>query len=340
MIRQMNNQVGFTKPSFDDHSKKVIAVTGPSSFIGKHLIRSLCELRDIDIRVLVHRHRPEILKEMADINLVEGDLLRSESLKAFLVPGCTVINLVHLRGISRQDNLNAAANLAVNCAKAGVRRFVHCSTAVVAGKANDNPITEKTRCFPVNEYERTKLDVEALLADKAKGNFDLAILRPTVVFGPGGKNLLKMANDLISGSPMINYLKSCLFGYRRMNLVSVHKVVAALVFLVSREESFDGGIFIVSDDEQPLNSYRDVEKCLMRSLGLRDYRLPMIYFPQYLLSILLKLAGRSNSNPFRNYYDGKLRGAGFQFSDSFDVDLAFFADCYKKRFVNQLTNSQ
>jgi len=309
---------------------KVIAITGPSSFVGRHLVELLSSRSDARLNLLVHHHMPDIPANRSGMDLIDGDLLKSDTLKDFLIPDCTVINLAYLSGESEGDNLEAATNLAEACVKAHVKRLVHCSTAVVAGKTPDNPVTEETKCEPGNPYEVTKYRMERLFAEKAKDHFDLAILRPTAVFGQGGKNLLKLSDDLTTGSWMLNYLKSCLFDHRCMNLVSVSHVVNALVFLVYMEAKLNGGIFIVADDEQPLNNYRDVEKRLMQAFGVRDYRLPRVPFPQFLLSVLLKLSGRSNTHPFRTYCSDKLRKAGLRYADSFEADLTAFADWYKK----------
>jgi nucleoside-diphosphate-sugar epimerase len=307
-----------------------IAITGASSFIGQHLVRHLLSLHEIEMRLLVHNRRPDLPAGNARISLTIGDLLKPDTLEGFLHPGCTVINLAYLGGAPAGDNLAAATNLADVCLQANVRRLVHCSTAVVAGRASDDVITEETRCEPGRDYELTKFKMEKLIMEKARGHFDLAILRPTAVFGPGGKNLLKLANDLMSGNRGLNYLKSCLFDHRLMNLVFVDHVVSALVFLAFAGQKRDCDVFIVSDDEHPMNNYRDVERYLIRALGRRDYPLPRISLPPPVLTTFLRLAGRSNSNSSRTYHAGKLREAGFEKNTSFEAGLASFADWYRR----------
>lgn len=314
-----------------------IAITGAASFIGQHLVRHLSALQEIEMRLLIHSRQPHFPKGTNKIHLIQGDLLKPETLSDFLRPDCLVIHLAYLKGVPDEANLEAANNLADACVNAHVKRLVHCSTAVVAGKTCDSPVTEETRCEPVNSYEITKHRMELLFTGKARNHFDLAILRPTAVFGPGGINLLKLSDDLTTGSRMLNYLKSCLFDHRCMNLVAVNHVVNALMFLACAEEKQNCGIYIVSDDEQPLNNYRDIEKRLMKAFGVRDYRLPRIPFPQFLLAVLLRLARRSNTDPFRTYSAGKLRKAGLRCADSFEVDLAYFADWYKSRGEGPVT---
>jgi hypothetical protein len=42
------------------------------------------------------------------------------------------------------------------------------------------------------EYEKNKLKIEQVFLDISLGKFEMTILRPTAVFGDGGKNLVKL----------------------------------------------------------------------------------------------------------------------------------------------------
>lgn len=154
-------------------------------------------------------------------------------------------------------------------------------------------------------------------------------MRPTAVFGPGGKNLIKLANDLIHSNRVINYLKFCLFNHRRMNLVYIDNVVSAIAFLIGFDKKISQEIFIISDDEYHSNNYRDVERYLMKHFGCGDYLLPRFSLPFSFLSFLLKLARKSNLNPASVYDCQKLLDAGFKKPVLFEQGLASFAEWYK-----------
>ena len=308
----------------------VFAVTGASSFIGQHLIRSLSTDKDCEVRILIHENKPKYVIDIHGMTPVEGDLLKPDTLINLFEPDCTVINLAFITRLPLRVNLDAIENLIEKCVKVRIRRLVHCSTAVVVGGVRDDVITEETPCDPKNEYETIKLQIEELLKAKARGRFELALLRPTAVFGPGGKNLLKLAGNLNGGNTFVNYLKSCMFDSRRMNLVNIDNVISALLFLAFTPHRMDGDIFIISEDENPANNYRDVEKHLIKELGCKEYFLPRLPLPQILLSTMLKLAGRSNPNPNRAYSSEKIRSMGFQKNTSFEAGLSSFADWYRR----------
>ena len=306
-----------------------VAVTGASGFIGSHLLELLAARADMRVRALVRgSHR---LKN-GNIMPVSGDLMRRETLTDFIVPGSVVVNLAYLEDKPREENLKAAANLAETCRQAGIRRLIHLSTAVVAGRSG-GVVNEGTSCQPLTEYERTKEEVERLLQWEYGRFFEVVVLRPTAVFGPRGKNLLGLADGRTRGSRIVNYLKSCLLDKRRMNLVCIANVVAAIVFLMEAQEKLSGEIFIVSDDEDPANNYRDVERYLMRRFGIADHRLPRIPLPPLILSLLLLLKGRSNWSPATVYDGGKLAAAGFKKPTSFGEGLDSFAAWYDEVFL-------
>lgn len=311
----------------------IVAITGGSGFVGQHLLALLAGRDDLQIRALIHRHRPPQLRGYHNLTPVEGDLLKPKTLNGLLQPGCTVVNLAYLSDQSDQENLRAAANLAEACLQAKIKRLIHCSTVAVTGRAPGNVVNEETPCRPVHVYETTKLAIEKILIEKSGSTLEVVILRPTTIFGAGGKNLLKLADELNRGRRAVRYIKSCLFNRRKMNLVYVGNVAAAIAFLIDVRPCLDREIFIVSHDEHPSNNYRTIEQYLLARWDYPDYPLPCLPLPPLILSTLLKLAGRPNSNPARVYEGQKLVQAGFEKPISFEAGLTSFADWYKEQFL-------
>jgi nucleoside-diphosphate-sugar epimerase len=311
-------------------NNQVIAITGASGYIGRLLVDELKCKENCRIKVLTRSNAQVIDRvEFGDnIEVVEGDLLTPDSLIGFFENDCIVINLVYLWHAGEGANLNATRNLLEACKSARIRRLVHCSTADVVGRTRSKLITENSPCNPVTEYSITKLKVENVILETVKNDFDLAVLRPTAVFGLGGKSLKKLSVDLITGNRLFNYIKSSLFGRRRMNLVHVTNVIAALIFLIFRTENIGGEVFIISNDDSPSNNFRDVERLLMRELEIPDYYLPRVPFPLHLLFFLLAILGKNNINPQRVYDSRKLLSLGFERPVNFETGLVEYAFWY------------
>jgi nucleoside-diphosphate-sugar epimerase len=313
---------------------QTIAITGASGYIGRHLVNQLRDISGIQVRILCRSRQRGVdtFGLGSNLEIVEGNLYSPESLLNLLKPGCTVINLAYLWNNGETENLAAISNLTSACIDRNVKRLIHCSTAAVAGRSPDNLITENTPCQPITEYGITKLKIERAIRAAAHGNFEISILRPTSVFGLDGEPLKKLAADLVAGNRLLNYLKSCLFGYRRMNLVHVTNVVAAISFLTSYQENVDGEVFIISDDDAIANNFAEVERTLMRFLDCPDYALPPIPLPQWALSLLLRFLGRNNINPNCNYSQSKLQNLGFKRSVIFEDGLMEYASWCRVKY--------
>ena len=309
---------------------KIISVIGASGFIGKHFVAVLSASINVEIRVLVH-HKKLLVDDKLNIVFIEGNLLKPKSLIPLLEPGCTVVNLAYLTNCSRSENIIAMTNLACACAELKVKRLIHCSTAVVAGKSLENAIDETTPCLPTSEYQRSKLAIEAVLIERAFGRFEISILRPSAVFGPEGQNLIKLANELTSGNKLKSYVKSCLFGHRSMNLVCVENVVAALAFLLDAGNNVNREIFIISDDDSPINNYECIKKRLMKNLSIKPFVFPRIPFPIMLLEMFLRLARRPQSNPVVKYSDHKLTRLGFAKPLKLEAGIDSFSSWYMSK---------
>jgi len=311
----------------------VIAITGASGFVGRHLVDALCS-SGADLRLLIHRTVPKQSLGRPNVSIVRGDLRDASSLGNLFKKGATVVHLAYSSQSTATDNIRAMENLADACRERGVRRLVHVSTAVVVGKCRGDRVDETTRCQPVDEYEATKLAIERTVLARATEEFDVAILRPTAVFGPGGKNLLKLAHELTRGNSAKGWLKRSLYGNRRLNAVAVENVVSAIRFLVERPTRIGGEVYIVSDDECPENNYRDVEAFLRKRFGLPESIVPRAPLPGSILSALLRYRGRSSINPGRNYDCHKLLRAGWVKPASFEESLDAFADWYECEFLS------
>lgn len=284
---------------------------------------------ELELRILKRSEADGELVNVPNLKWFCGDLENLETLRELLVRGGVLVHLAYPADWSQNRHLAAAQKLARVAAEIGVKRIVLCSTAVVVGNANTRQVTEGTICSPVSEYERTKLGIEQVFATLGKDAYQLAVLRPTAVLGAGGRNLHKLACDLTEGSQVINYLRSSLFGKRRMNLVCVENVAAALDFLIRREQSMAHELYIISDDDDPCNNFRDVEIALRRLFGLPNYPIPPLPLPHRVLSTILYMGGRSCTDPKRIYDGSRLQRAGYKKISTIAQSLERFAGSLK-----------
>jgi nucleoside-diphosphate-sugar epimerase len=308
-----------------------IAITGANSFIGKHLLTHLASLENVTINALAREHPSKGNKE----NIINycGDLLERSTLNNFIENCDVIINLAYLWKTSAEENIRAIDNLAAICAQYNVKRFIHCSTISVYGDVKSDIIDENTSCNPKTNYAKIKWAIENHLLSNYAQTFEIAILRPSRVFGPGGKNLLKLAHDLKNGSRFNNYIKSCLSSKRAMNLVSVNNVVAALVHLVNKN-AFENKIYLITDDEIKGNNYCKVESYLIKSLKAKSYLISPWPLPLFIYEFFYKFLGRGTINAKTIYVGKNLSEEGFVKPFKFHDELEDFVKWYNQSDVS------
>ena len=181
-------------------------VTGATGFTGSHLARTLA-VRGQTVRALVRDAGRARDLEAEGIQLVVGDIRDRAALEA-ATAGVEVV--YHIAAIYRQAGVKREVYQAVNAsavrdiveaaARAGVRRVVHCSTVGVHGDIEHPPANEDAPLRPGDQYQISKLEGERL-AREAGGRFgiEVTIARPSGVYGPGDRRLLKLFRGVARG---------------------------------------------------------------------------------------------------------------------------------------------
>ncbi len=176
-----------------------VLITGATGFTGGHLARSLAA-RGYAVRALVRNARRGAGLASAGIALVPGDLRDAAALAA-ATAGIDVV--YHIAAIYRQAGVPKETYRAVNAqavrtvieaaAQNRVRRVVHCSTVGVHGDVEHPPADEDAPFKPGDVYQQTKLEGEQLAREtSARLGMDVTIVRPSGIYGPGDRRLLKL----------------------------------------------------------------------------------------------------------------------------------------------------
>lgn len=318
-----------SKLGTDDPGSAVVSVSGANGYVGRALIDALAIDGKHPVHGLGHSthswNHPYVKQE------TRGNLLDPQSLGDWPTTGSTVVHLAYLWTAGAEGNFRATQNLMEACGRNRIRRIIHVSTAAVIGRAATPWVDERTTCSPTTEYGNTKLRIEEILREGARRHaIDLVVLRPTSVFGPGGAPLRKLADDLMSASRAANYLKSCLFGRRAMNLVHIENVVAALRFLIDHPVRFNAACLILSEDDEPENNFADVEATIRGRLGIPDYPVPIIRLPPQLLSLTLRAMRRNIVDPDCRFRSSLIESLGFKRVRRFKEGLLDYLDWYQR----------
>lgn len=212
-------------------------ITGATGFIGRHLVQDGC---------IAMVRKPYGFPEE-----VIADLLDKKS----LVSACEGIEtIIHCAGFARdtgkkhesqhwQINFEGTRNLLDAAQEAGVKKFVFLSTVKSMGNPGSDCATEDWQGEPDSHYGRAKRAAEkAVLGASKSGLLQVTILRPAMVYGPGGRsNLERMAKGIQAGwFPILPDTKN------RRSFLNIEDLINAIWIVIKRPEA-NGKIYIVAD---------------------------------------------------------------------------------------------
>jgi nucleoside-diphosphate-sugar epimerase len=172
-----------------------VLVTGTTGFTGGHLATALAA-RGHQVRAL--ERTPGVSKP--GIEIVTGDLRDPAALKNAVTGIEVVYHIAAMYRVAgmpddvyRAVNSRAVGDLVEASAAAGVRRVVICSTVGVHGDVEHPPANEDAPLRPGDVYQRSKLEGERLGREAgARLGIEVTIARPSGIYGPGDRRLLKM----------------------------------------------------------------------------------------------------------------------------------------------------
>ncbi len=198
-----------------------IVVLGGGGFIGAPLVGRL--------RALGH--------DVRSVGLAEADVRDARATRSACEDRDAIVNLAAAHGLNTHSpavydavNVMGAKNVCAAADAAGIRRLIFTSSADVYGTGPVFDESSATR--PAGDYGRSKLAAEQVYgAWAAASGARLAIVRPTVVFGPGDRGAVA------------RYLRHALdpdfahFGEsdNRRSLAFVENVAAFLAWLVESD---------------------------------------------------------------------------------------------------------
>ena len=174
-------------------TEKSILITGACGLVG-HPLSQLLTARGDTVVGLDPANPPTPVDGMTHIQKSFGDF---DMLSQMLMDH-DVGKIVHAGGISgpmlakdaphliNRVNLVSTIDLAEAAYRAGVERFVYCSSGSAYGVALDSPVMEDTPFRPTSVYGATKAASDlVLMAYREEYDLDVVGLRYSSVYGPG-----------------------------------------------------------------------------------------------------------------------------------------------------------
>ena len=175
-------------------------------------------------------------------------------------------------------NVEGTRYLAEAAQKAGVRKFVYCSTQGVHGHIANPPGDEDSPIRPEDYYQYTKYEGEKVLNEiVSRTGFDATIVRPTAIYGPGDPARFLM---------IYRHSKHGTFRMFGAGETFYHPVyIDNLVdcFLLAAEKGRKGQAYIAADEHY--YSLNDLIKYVGASMGLNVKITHYPFWPLYAAAV-------------------------------------------------------
>lgn len=238
-----------------------VLVTGGTGFTGKALVKRLLD----EGHAVVALDYKEGLKTQ-EIEHWGAKVVIGSVTDETVVNRCMdQIDVVHhlaaaFRELDVQDsyyedvNVNGTKTVLEAAFKAGVKKFIYCSTCGVHGNIEDPPGDEKAPIKPADYYQRTKYEAEPLVHSYFKKGMKTVILRPAAIYGPGDPERFQMIFRRVSKGifPIFGNGRTLYHPLYIDNLVDA--------FILSMEEGKgDGQAYLIADEE-----YLEIEELVQK----------------------------------------------------------------------------
>lgn len=220
---------------------KLIFITGAEGFVGKHLQKILFKKK---------------IPFVAGSRSIYGDISIQNDWARLLI-GCDVV--VHLAArvhvmnetdenpinLFRKYNVEATANLAKSAKSIGIKKFIFISSIKVNGEETfEIPFKPSDIPNPKDAYGLSKAEAEQeLLKLHEPGVFEVVIIRPPLIYGPGVKANFQGLMKVVKRNLPLPFGLIC----NKRSLVSVLNLSDLIVTCLIHPEA-GGKIFLVSDD--------------------------------------------------------------------------------------------
>lgn len=230
----------------------MIAITGATGFLGRHLI---AKLKDKDIKCLVRKED----HGFKNIKTVKGDINDKKALN-LLVKNAKII--VHLAAIIdhkdkeeyKRVNIDGTKNLISACKKNKVKRIIFVSSMA----------STKTH---LDDYGKSKSEAEKLLLSSG---LDVTILRPSFIYGKDSNSMKKLL-DFLNKFKVIPIVGD---GEYKLRPVHVDDVVKAIILSINNKKSINKTYDILGKTELTFNEFIDLV-CKKYNIKKRKVHIPI-----------------------------------------------------------------
>lgn len=244
-------------------SRPVIALTGATGFIGKHILDELIKRGDT-VRALTRRPQPE----RAGVEWVLGDLQDQQALNSLVTTAQAVIHCAgSVKAPSREAFIDANARAVSRVLDAIRKNGCKAKLVHISSMAAREP--------ELSHYALSKAAAEAIL--QRTSDVEWTAVRPPAVYGPGDLEILKMIKTLKFGVAFLPGMAPT-----RVSFIHAEDLTRAILSLIESSET-KNKIYELDDGEIDGHTIASVYKTAANLMNKRVYFIPV---PKFILTLV------------------------------------------------------
>lgn len=231
---------------------KNVLVTGGAGYVGHVLTPRLLD-EGYSVTVYDALYFGCRLPNSPNLRVIDGDIRDTDRLAEALRGQDAVLHLACIsndasfeldENLSKSINYDCFEPMVVAAKKAGVKRFVYCSSSSVYGVSDSPNVTEDHPLVPLTLYNKFKGLCEPELFKHKSDDFTCVTIRPATICGYSPRTRLDLSVNILTNHA-VNKGVITVFGGNQMrpNLHIEDMVDAYLLMLEASHEKIHGEIF-------------------------------------------------------------------------------------------------
>ena len=248
---------------------KNVLVTGGAGYVGHVLTPRLLDA-GYNVTVYDILYFGNRLPKHPNLTVIEGDIRDTAKLAKALEDKEAVLHLACIsndasfeldENLSKTINYDCFESIVIAAKKAGVQRFVYCSSSSVYGVSDSPDVTEDHPLVPLTLYNKFKGMCEPELKRHLGDGFHGVIIRPATVCGYSPRTRLDLSVNILTNHA-VNKGMITVFGGSQMrpNLHIEDMVDAYQLMLTAPTEKIDGETFNIGFENHSIADIAEMVK--------------------------------------------------------------------------------
>lgn len=307
--KEIIGNIGFGEEVVIDKTQKInLLITGKNSYIGN------------SVEQYIHDNNKNITVDKISLRNSDWENKNFGKYDAVLnVAGIAHSDVGNASDSVRESYYKVNTDLAIKVAEKakldGVKQFIQMSSMIIYGAAaplgQDKIITKNTVPYPENFYGDSKLQSDVQIRSLATKDFNVVVIRPPMIYGPGCKGNYLMLEKITKLSPVFPKVNN------KRSIVHINNLCELICHVVFTINNNEHSVVLMPQDEKIVSTsdiVLDISKINNYKIHITRSITPALFIfkfiPGKLRSLCTKAFGSFAYDKNLECYKGKIQDYG------------------------------